>query len=569
MVWMLGSPKSTSPLGDTDGLLTTWDGRMWSDPALTQFSYFDAATQRTRTLGCLESALAGANVVLIGCDARGDAWSAQNLIALRDLVPALRSPWSPTVDLSRNAQIRLGAVGTRDVALASNREGRVYAVWSQTQAPDGPADSLYASSLSNDQWTEAVLVLRSEGSAGTPGQVGSMRFDHPALAVDNEDRLHLVWSGGPSGAVFYSSAFGGDASSSQGWTRPAPLPAVGTVGAKPDIVADPRGNVLYVAYAVPYNENRGAYLTRSDDGGTTWTQPAVVFDAVGAGWNGIGDTRLALDAAADSLHMVWMKTGVPGSNEAREVYYAQSMDGGQNWSTPLKVTDGAVDAPRVVAADGRVAITWNMARTAAADLASGWEAWSQFSPDGGASWTEPARVAGFEQISGPTSLAANAADRMYLVGLGRGPNGTTALLFTQWEGADWSATQSVGLAQVAERDDYPVTAVTSQGQLAAVLRMDRLRADGSSLKAPLGTFRPIEAAELMPLPTFTPAATVMPESTATPEPTATPEQLVGTAVPAATTGSALAPNSLLLAGALALVVIVLGAVIALVVFRRR
>jgi hypothetical protein len=55
------------------------------------------------------------------------------------------------------------------------------------------------------------------------------------------------------------------------------------VGSWPGILADPRGDALHVIYAVPYNEGRGIYYVRSNDGGATWLAPAVVFDAVESG----------------------------------------------------------------------------------------------------------------------------------------------------------------------------------------------------------------------------------------------------------------------------------------------
>jgi hypothetical protein len=178
-------------------------------------------------------------------------------------------------------------------------------------------------------------------------------------------------------------------------------------------------------------------------------------------------------------------------------------------------------------------------------------------------------VAGFEQVSGPLSLVGASADRMYLVGLGRGSSGTASLLYTQWAGSGWGVTESDSLAQPADRANEPVAAVSNQGRLGAMLRMDKLRSDGSSIKAPLGTFRVIEPVQLQPLPTFTPVATNTPAPTVTPEPVLTPEPAVATAMPSEASGSAPAPNSLVIAGGLALVVIVIGAVLAFAFFRRR
>ena len=72
-------------------------------------------------------------------------------------------------------------------------------------------------------------------------------------------------------------------------------------------------------YAVPYNERRGIYYVRSNDGGTTWLTPILVFDAVAAKWESVDKPRLVLDANANVLHAVWLRASLLSGRNAGRV----------------------------------------------------------------------------------------------------------------------------------------------------------------------------------------------------------------------------------------------------------
>lgn len=571
-VWQLGFPEGEIPLRNVDGSLAAWDGASWSNPVSVQFSYFDETSQRTRGLGCLNFALAGQNIMLIGCDSRNDVWVAQNAVALNALLPALSSPWSSPDNLASTITGRYASGGTRDLTIAAGAQDRTYALWSQTEQAGAPGTALFASVLANGQWTDAAQVMRlapANAANATASDEGAVKVDWPSLAVDGEDRLHVVWSGGANGRIFYSNAFGRDANTSQGWRAPMPLPlpAATSLGSSTDIVADPRGKVLYVAYIVPFNEGRGVYLTQSTDGGEMWKQPTLVFDAAAAGWDSLDAVRMALDARTNTLHVLWLKTGPPGSTAPRAVYYARSTDG-VTWTSPVKIAEGDIAAPQIALSDQTLALAWTSAQPAPAEGLS--DAWFAVSPDGGNSWAASDRVPGMENLTGRVSLIGDGAGRLYMVGAGRGPSGTGALLFTQWQGNEWSGVATNSLGQAAETGNYAVAALSAgKGELGAVLRVQALQADGLSVNVPLGTFRTVVPAQLAPLATFTPEPTGTPPPTMTPPPTAPPPVVLPTTSAASGSSASQGPSFIFLAGGLVVLVIVIGAIVSFMLRRRR
>jgi hypothetical protein len=271
---------------------------------------------------------------------------------------------------------------------------------------------------------------------------------------------------------------------------------------------------LHVIYAVPFNEHRGIYYVQSTDGGATWQPPATVFDAVAAGWDRADLPRLALDAEAGVLHAVWLRGVLPGAAGDGAVMYARSTDEGRTWSAPLKVAAGAVDWPRVaVAGADQVHLVWSQARAGAESL----QLWAQTSPDGGARWSDPAPVYGFEEVSGPASLAAEGT-QLYVGAAGDGLGGEATVLYSRWDGAAWGRPEMLG-PHTDSGASVGVVLAQSGDHLGAAVR--ELAEDQYTV---LVSSREVAAGQLAPAPTFTPLPLPTPGATPTfePAPTATP-----------------------------------------------
>ncbi len=114
-------------------------------------------------------------------------------------------------------------------------------------------------------WSKPVDILFSpEGQQSTASE--------PAVVATPDGRVHLVWTGGWDGRIYYSSAWAGETDSAAAWSKPLALNAGGEGGAALDIALDPEGR-LHVVYAVILQPEQGIYHVASEDGGCTWECP--------------------------------------------------------------------------------------------------------------------------------------------------------------------------------------------------------------------------------------------------------------------------------------------------------
>ena len=252
-------------------ILAAWNGEEWSEPGRLGYSFTDPETTRQVYLTGLQPALVrlsggsgeGASdvaLVAVGVDLEGDVWATSSQMGTPELLFAPSPPWSAPDDFAQSEGV------PSLPAIASDLEGRLHVVWSDAPARGEPVSTLlYArqdeASASSEkvQWTGPTTVFRS-----LDGQVAQ-----PALIVTG-DRLHAVWRGDQESVVYYSQAFVNDAYLDSGWTEVQPLSAPDAVASWPDIAADSVGT-LHVVYAVPINEGRGIYYTRSEDG-ENWSE---------------------------------------------------------------------------------------------------------------------------------------------------------------------------------------------------------------------------------------------------------------------------------------------------------
>jgi len=483
------------------------------------YSFADAEMATQVYLGNLHAALVGLSqssaegpsdraLVAVGVDLEDDVWATSSQMGMPEVVFAPLPPWSTPLDFAQSD----GALGFP--AIASDSEGRLHVLWSDAPARGEPGSSLLytrrdemsISSGGEPRWINPTQVL--------PAADG--RADQPALVVVG-DELHAVWRGGQDAQIFYSQVFVTDAHSASGWQEPQPLPGPVALASWPDIAAD-MGGTLHVVYAVPVNEERGIYYTRSEDG-KSWSEARRVFDAAEAGWAMSDYPRLAIGLDG-TIHVVWVRADPLGHDLTQKIYYAHSVDRGETWSEPLEVVEGIYSWPEIAAGSaGTVQLLWNEATGEQA-----W--WYAGSTDGGIGWTRPERVPAFENVPGPIGLVADGSGTAHLVGFGQANDGAPALLYLAWDGQRWGKRETFRLDLVP---DEPVPGVSAAvlpavGQLDVVFRGQGEGEDGVQHTDLWHTERVIPAVVMTPMPTLTPQPTPTPLPTSTPMalPTQTP-----------------------------------------------
>ena len=552
-LWLMGQPTGAAT---NVAAVAAWDGAAWSEPRDVTFSFFDDRTQVTTNLSCINLSIAGATAGVIGCDSRGDIWAARNALGLDQWLPGLITPWSQPQVLTAQA----GAVAPEALPdTTADSSGHVFVVWNQLTA-DGSNSELFTAVWRNDRWSGASRFTLAEDVTANSASAADRQARQPALAADGHDRVHLVWSGGAAGEIYYSWAYARDLGSGQRWNEATLLSPDSALAHWPDIVVDPRSETLYVLYALPFNEQRGVYLSVSTDSGQSWQPPVKVFDAAVAGWPSVDRARLAFDPETKILHAVWQRSALPGQSQSEEIAYAFSRDEGQTWSTPLTVASGAVAWPQVIVpAAGQVYIAW---------CQSGTNVRSQFSPDGGQRWSPSVAIRQFSQVNCPVSLATDMQGQMHLAATTANTGDESILLTASWNGQSWTQPDQYALGQKSNSGNDVIIALVPQvNRLSAVIKLWSQNAAGGSGFEIVATDRETPAVGvLQPAPTFTPMPTVTPDPTATPIATEIPTLTPNDRALRPPTGSS-GPPPMVLGGALAAIIVVV--VVARVIWVKR
>jgi len=496
--------------------LVAWDvsqPKGWSDAKFVPSDFQETATGRYVYWDAVNVGLGADWLIAVGLDRQGDVWAMQRLTRGLDWVFAPPSPWSDPEELSFEE-------GTPKLpSMAGDVEGRIHAVWAVMALQGGADNALYYARLENGAWTSPAPILRSP--KGWAAQ--------PSLAVSG-DWLHLAWSGGDEGQIYYSRSYAQDAYAAGSWSEPLPLPgeALLTKGnSDPCLVADLRGG-LHLLYVVPLNEGRGVYYLSSKDQGETWSAPTLVFDAADAGWAMVMHPTLAVDHDG-TLYAAWVRASLPGMGGPQGIYYATSRDGGQTWIGPVMLAGEGGDAPRLVVSRlGEVHLFYR-------DVRQPGPVWEMWSPDSGQSWTYPTNVPGFVRTVGGFSTVADGQGHLYLAGMTETDAGVVRFLYAAWdaEAQQWSVREALDLPlHVRDTLGVRVGLAPLQGELVALM-VNQVQDDDQTMRWQLQhSGREVAAIEALPESLMEPLVTPVPTPLPTVAPTATPRIQVDPRPPA-------------------------------------
>lgn len=492
--------------------LAAWDGRRWSEPQVESFSFDDPVVGRRVTLDKLQPTLMGEALAVVGEGQDGEVWFLRGTLDALTWAFAPPPPWSEPVNVSQGEG---GMSSPAHPALALDAAGRRHVMWAEVDAGGEPGTALIYARYDEGRWTRPARVLSTAKLAQQPDIVAA------------GERLHAVWSGGEQSAIRYSRAYVRDAYVANGWETPQRISLPGAIAAWPQIVADLAGT-LHVLYAVPLNEGRGLYYTRSDDAGATWTPPSLIFDAAAEGWDRVDRPALAVDVRR-GLHVAWVRAPLPGFGPPEGLVYSVSRDEAATWSEPFALATGAADCPQLaVTFDGAVHALWE---EQAGRTGGGW--YHRWSETNGADWSMRARLRGIEGAQGPLDLAVDGRGHLHLAALGHDDAGQAALLYTRWIEQRWAPTEVYRLE--AGFDNAPGMALALHpvlGQLAVAFRGTLMNEEGERQQDVFAAGRAITAVAALPTPAFTPPPTATPTPFPTPFPTPTPRPEVDVAPPA-------------------------------------
>jgi hypothetical protein len=416
------------------------------------------------------------------------------------------------------------AVATAEVQmlqpnLVVGADARLHAFWSQSENPVAtgrivnplniPGNEIYYSRFDAGAWSAPRPVLDSPGGS---------QADFPAVASDRQGSLYVAWAGNQPNGVYFSRSLADRAASVTEWNTPQQLPAPRESATWPSMVSDGESTV-YVAYTIPLNEDRGIYLTRSEDDGDSWSDAVPVFDGIAADWDLIGPASLTrtLDG---TLHLLWTRwTQVP-EMQAIALAYARSEDNGETWSEAETVIEEPILGSGILGVQERfVHRIWT-------GLIDGRPViWHQFSEDGGITWSAAGRVVDPGLILGPTTLIADHNENPLLLQLAETNGGQLVLQEWVWATDRWVEGERRALQDTAVNADAIAAIAAPDGRI-AVIYGSLITGDTTVTDEIIYTGRQwqVDESEVTrtPLPTLTPTPEIVPTETPQPEPTPTP-----------------------------------------------
>ncbi len=420
--------------------LSAWNGLRWSEPqAQPILSGFEEPEIYTEVIyGCRQAALSGERLYIVGCDegGGGDVW-----ITSRDLgsdTSLFSSPvWSqlsPVTD--ENLEVEA-------VELIATSDDMIHAFFSQHQDP-----SIYYTYWDGQRWSHINPVLKPpEGEAGWP-----------ALAAGPENELFLI-TPTSRGALYFSWATSGNAATESRWSTPTRL-GIGHDGqiGSVDVAWNSAGSI-YVVYSVPVNEERGIYLVKSEDHGTSWSEPLQVFNGAEAAFDLVGAPSL-VTSENGFLHITWKQQSIQGDGipQPLSLYYARSEDGGQTFNNAAPIVEEPVAWREIVTdGNGNLHLLWQ-SQDAITTV------WDQVSLDGGNSWQFPQGLPGKGKLA---AVTRDSVGRLHLVGASLG-----TLDHWLWDGSRWQPEVPLQWSLAAGQESPAAllaAAVNRQGKIVVAL----------------------------------------------------------------------------------------------------
>jgi hypothetical protein len=313
--------------------------------------------------------------------------------------------------------------------LVADQYGYVHCFWTETLFESGRTIIKYAR-FDGTTWTKPNdIYVAGEG----------IRNISPF--VDQQGTLHIAWSEGQIGIVYYTHAPAYNALSVQSWANPIQV----NVPARPVYLQVDSKGIFHILY-VNQTEESGVYYIHSEDGGVTWSEPVWLDPDIRPGY--IPDSLDFQLDENDGLHATWFY----GSRELRGgrpdwVRYTHSLDGGHTWSTPFTIdqykegSDYDLDnaSPNMIVQGKNVHVIW-----AAGSLPYRNH---RYSTDRGLTWSAPVQIFGELHGQAFDDLTVDRAGRVHFFAQIRYPMG---IYHAYWDQNGWSNPMLVYL--IADED---------------------------------------------------------------------------------------------------------------------
>ena len=227
--------------------------------------------------------------------------------------------------------------GSYDPAIAMDSNDTIHVVW-YDDTP-GNVDIYYK--ISADGGATWSTVKRLTWTSG-----GS--YDS-AIAIDSNDTLHVVWDDDtPNYEIYYRNSADGGAT----WSVVKRLTWTSGASTYPDRAID-SNDTLHIVWYDNTPGNHEIYYKGSVDGGTTWTAAKRLTWTSGSSF----DPVIATDSGTH-IHVVWSDY----TSGNFEIYYKRSTDAGATWSASKRLTwtsGSSSDPAMAIDSSNTIHVVWN------------------------------------------------------------------------------------------------------------------------------------------------------------------------------------------------------------------
>jgi hypothetical protein len=195
--------------------------------------------------------------------------------------------------------------------------------------------------------TTSTTTPAAGSKAAQPDQAANFGGSNARLATDGDGTIYALWSSAasnitpaPPAARYLSKSTDGGTT----WTTTQAMPFDYT-NANARFAVSPKG-VLHIVYQRnPKPELNGyaeIYHQASADEGRTWSEPKVLSDDPEADLKVQVQPNISV-APNGRVDAVWWDTRADPGTRSNDVYYSYSTDDGRTWSANRRITDQSVD----------------------------------------------------------------------------------------------------------------------------------------------------------------------------------------------------------------------------------
>jgi hypothetical protein len=343
--------------------------------------------------------------------------------------------------------------GSVHPAIVTDAYGFVHFFWSEnldgepvsTSETPGAGNTIMYRRWDGKRWTESISVLASQGDP---------LADFVAVAVDDENQLHLVWTG--LTRIYYSSAMVIDANSVGAWSEPYVISFESARSQwESDIAVDADCNI-HVVYATRGTE-AGVFHVEKDCDSQRWSLPNRISDSLRGDEVAFKDVRLVVDKSG-RLHVTWSTSNSNGYSQA--VFYARRESSRLAWEAPVLLADAKIETgftgfPNLLTYGSDALLLVHVDQENKGRI-------ERTSSDAGLTWSDPRFILlGMEGVNGFSIPLRDSGGGLHLIiNMRPSADQRTGIYYAPRRGLDWSPIVSVAVeAPFASSAHYTDAAV--------------------------------------------------------------------------------------------------------------